>query len=98
MSGEFLWEGILEKKGNDFFSRWNKRKVIIVNNECQYFDSEGVNVKGIISIVSSTTVSTNGNIVTIKTIGRPEKKKGKLIALNNIDQFNNILSYNRGEW
>ena len=73
---DIIWEGIVEKKGRDFFSRWNKRKLIIIGDECRYFDLDGVSLRGVIRLVESTVISVNANVVLIKTVGRPDKKKG----------------------
>ena len=77
-----LWEGILEKKGMEFFSRWNRRKVIVTGDECRYFDPDGdySNVRGIIKLVPESVVSSSGSHVLIKTVGRPEKRKGVLLV------------------
>ena len=74
-----LWDGIVEKKGRDFFSRWSKRKVTVVGDECRYFDADGVVPKGVIKLVDSTTITVNGSVVSVKTVGRPEKKRGRII-------------------
>eukprot|EP01041_Mallomonas_annulata_P002883 gene2883-5658_t len=75
MASQVLWEGVLEKKGRDFFGRWSKRKVLIIGDECRYYETDGFTIKGVIKIVETTTWTVNGSHVQIKTIGRPEKKR-----------------------
>jgi len=79
---QILWEGILEKKGMEFFSRWNRRKAIVFGDECRYFDadSDNSNIRGIIKLVPESVVSSSGSHVLIKTVGRPDKRKGDILS------------------
>ena len=85
MSSRVFWDGIVEKRGHDFFSRWNRRKMVLVGDECRYFDlPDGDNLKGTIKLCPNSDLAENGSIILIKNVGRPEKKRGKFLMIYSI--------------
>ena len=72
-----LWKGSVEKRGNDVVRRWMKRELVVYPNECLYFSPGSGELRGYIPYAQSTTISVDGNIVKIKTIGREHKKSSE---------------------